>query len=79
MGWLIWPFQRWKERKAWDREEVKRARERDPDHELARLTGTGLMELVQDKSMQGSGMANGGPIAERDQLRKRKGKSGDEI
>ena len=75
---MTWPFQWWKEKKAWEREETKRARERNPDHELAGLTNTGLVEPVQDEGVQANGMVSGGPIAEGGQLRKRKGKSGDE-
>lgn len=78
LWWLVWPLRLWNERKAWEREEAKRARERDPDHELAGLTSAGLMEPVQDEGLQATGIANGGPIAQRGELRKRKGKSGDE-
>jgi hypothetical protein len=57
LGWLTWPLQWWKEKKDWEREEAKRARERNPDHELTRLTSTGLMEPVQDEGVQASRMS----------------------
>jgi len=76
LAWLTWPMQWWKDKKAWKKEEAKRAREYNPDHELTGLTSSGLTEPVQEEGAQTSGMASGGPIAESGQLRKRGGGSG---
>lgn len=77
LAWLTWPIQWWKEKKAWEKEEAKRARERNPDHELTGLTSGGVIDAVQEDGAQSSGMVSGGPTAESGQLRKRGGKSDD--
>lgn len=75
LAWLTWPIQWWKDKKAWKKEEAKRAREHDPDHELTVLTSSGPTEPVQEQGAQTSGIASGGPVAKSGHLRKRRGGS----
>jgi hypothetical protein len=75
LAWLTMPIQWWKEKKAWEREDAKRARERNPDHELAGLTSAVLVQPVQNEGVQASGINDGGLIQGSEQLRKRKGTS----
>ncbi len=69
-AWLKWPVRWWKEKKDWEKEKARRARVRNPDHELTALIGVGPITPVQEERAQ----AIGGPIAESGQMRKRERK-----
>jgi hypothetical protein len=75
LRWLKWPLRYWKEKKAWEKEEVRRARQRNPDHELMGLTSAGSSEPMPQEGVQTSGFSDEGLIQGIGELRNRSGRS----
>src|SRR5437016_2753733 len=62
-GWvnnaIKWPWEWWKRKRAWEREETKRTGEEPPDHEWVRLKSAETLQTPQDERTQGSGRSDG--------------------